>query len=447
MTTAGIILAAGKGMRMKSNVAKPLHKVCGMTLVGHTVRIMRMAGIDEINVVVSPDLAESSELNEALPTDVQLAVQTEQLGTADAMISAKSSVLGHDSIVVAPADMVLVTADTVREMVELHSNSGAFATVLGAKVDDPAGLGRIKLDGDGSTERIVEEHECDDDLLASKLINTAWYCFSNDWVWSVLDSIEPATETDEVYLPRVVENAHQVGRSQAVVSQNKETGMGVNDRVQLANVESVLKQRINDLHMTNGVSLQDPASTYIDVDVEIGSDTSIAAGSHIEIGTRIGRGVEIGPGTRIRASEIGDGAVVDGARVQDSVVGAGAFVGSNALLRGGADIRNGAKVGNLSEIKNSVIGTGSSVSHFSYIGDATVGKNVNIGAGTVTCNYDGRDKHPTVIEDDALIGSSTMLVAPVKIGKAAKTGAGSVVRTDVMAGDTVAGVPAKSIKS
>ena len=447
MTTAGIILAAGKGTRMKSNLAKPLHKVCGMTLVGHTVRIMRMAGVDEITVVASSDVAGSSELKEALPTGVKVAVQAEQLGTADAMISAKSSVLGHESVVVAPADMVLVAAETIREMVQLHSSSDALATVLGAQVDNPVGLGRVKLDSDGSVERIVEEHECDDGLLASNLINTAWYCFSNDWVWNLLESIEPANETGEVYLPRVIEHAYDSGRSRVVVSENSETGMGVNDRAQLANVESVLRQRINEQHMANGVSLQDPASTYIDVDVEIGSDTSIGASSHIGIGTVVGRNVDIGPSTRIMASKIGDGAVVDGARVQDSVVGERAFVGANALVRGGAEIRSGAKVGNLAEIKNSVIGSGSSVSHFSYVGDATVGTNVNIGAGTVTCNYDGTDKHPTVIEDDALIGSSTMLVAPVKIGKGARTGAGSVVRSDVVAGDTVAGVPAKSIKS
>jgi len=446
MTIAGIILAAGKGTRMRSALPKSLHKVAGVTLVGHAVRIMRAAGIDDINVVASEELANSVELKQALLPRVSISIQTEQLGTADALAAARSAVASADTIVVAPNDMILVTDEIVRHMIESHNNSGSLATLLGAIVDDASGLGRVKLNAAGQPTAVLEEHEANDELLQSNLINTAWYCFDNNWVWDVLEGIQPA-DTGEVYLPRVIGIAAKAGRSTIVISDNPDTGLGLNDRIQLSNVERITRQRINEAHMRSGVTLQDPATTYIDIDVEIGADTIIGAGTHIGTKSSIGMNVTIGPNTRITASRIADNATVDGARVIDSVVGEGATVGTNSLLRGGTELMLGSRIGNLAEIKNSTIGTGSQVSHFSYVGDATIGENVNIGAGTITCNYDGIEKHPTVIEDDAQIGSSTMLIAPVTIGKAARTGAGSVVRTDVVVGDTVAGVPAKSIKS
>jgi bifunctional UDP-N-acetylglucosamine pyrophosphorylase/glucosamine-1-phosphate N-acetyltransferase len=446
MITEGIILAAGKGTRMKSSTPKPLHKVAGVALVGHTIRTMRIAGIETINVVVSPELVDSDDLRAALLPGVKICVQQEQLGTADALLAAKSNVSSADAVVVAPADMILVDDETVREMIDLHGSSNALATLLGALVDDPSGLGRIKLDGNGQPEAVLEHHEADDTLLASNLINTAWYCFDNDWIWDVLDSVQPAT-TGEVYLPRVIGAAAAADRSRVIVSENGEIGLGINDRMQLAAVEKIVRRLTNKAHMASGVTLQDPDNTYIDIDVEIGSDTTIGAGSHIGTRSSIGVNVEIGPNSQITSSQIGDGAKVDGARIIDSIVGAGASVGSNSLVRVGSNLMPGAKVGNLAEIKNSVIGQGAHVSHFSYVGDATVGKNANIGAGTITCNYDGKEKHSTVIEDDARIGSSTMLVAPVTVGKGARTGAGSVVRNDVVAGDTVVGVPAISVKS
>ncbi|HIF71721.1 MAG TPA: UDP-N-acetylglucosamine diphosphorylase/glucosamine-1-phosphate N-acetyltransferase [Dehalococcoidia bacterium] len=446
MTTAGIILAAGKGTRMKSNTPKQLHKVAGVALVGHVVRIMRIAGIEDISVVVSPEMADNADLKSALLPRVSISIQAEQRGTADALNAARQAVARADSIVVAPVDMILVSGETVCEIIETHNSSNALATVLGVNVEDASGLGRINLDSSRNPTSILEEHEADRELLKSKLINTAWYCFDNKWIWDELDAIQPA-DTGEVYLPRTIESAAATGRSRVVISGDPETGLGINDRIQLSNVERIMRQRTNEAHMGNGVTIQDPATTYIDIDVEVGPDTSIGAGTHIGTRSTIGSQVTIGPNTQIISSKIADNAIIDGARIIDSVVGEGAEVGTNALVRGGAELMTGSKVGNLAEIKNSKIGEGSKVSHFSYVGDATVGKNVNIGAGTITCNYDGKDKHPTVIEDDALIGSSTMLVAPVTIGKTARTGAGSVVRIDVVAGDTVAGVPAKSIKS
>jgi bifunctional UDP-N-acetylglucosamine pyrophosphorylase/glucosamine-1-phosphate N-acetyltransferase len=199
--------------------------------------------------------------------------------------------------------------------------------------------------------------------------------------------------------------------------------------------------------MANGVTLQDPENTYIDIDVQIGPDTEVRAGAHIGTRTSIGSDVIIGPNTQIYASQIGNFAEINGARIVESVIGEQVSVGPNSLIRDGSNIMLGSRIGNQAEIKNSIVGAGSRVSHFSYVGDATLGENVNIGAGTVTCNYDGNDKHLTVIEDDVFVGSGTMLIAPIIVGKAARTGAGSVIRTDVAAGDKVAGVPAKSIKS
>ncbi len=450
MTTTGIILAAGKGARMRSTTPKSLHKVAGLTLISHGIRTMRAAGIDDVIVVASQDLAESPEFKDALTfntrPDIRLAIQAQQQGTADALNAARTAASEAGTIVVAPVDTVLVTGEIVRQMLKVHGDSDAAATVLGARVDNPAGLGRIKLGATGRPVAVVEEHEADDESLESNLINTAWYCFDNRWIWDELDSIQ-AADTGEMYLPRVIERASEIGRSAIVVTADAETGLGINDRVQLANVERIMRRRINESHMKNGVTFQDPATTYIDMDVEIGHDTKIGAGSQLGTGVKIGTGVVIGPNTQIHSSEIRDGAAIDGARVIGSIVGEYVIVGSNSLIRGGAELKPGSRIGNLAEINNSVIGSGSRVSHFSYIGDATIGENVNIGAGTVTCNYDGKDKHPTVIDDGALIGSSTMLIAPVTIGKLAKTGAGSVVRTDVAPGDTVAGVPAKSIKS
>jgi bifunctional UDP-N-acetylglucosamine pyrophosphorylase/glucosamine-1-phosphate N-acetyltransferase len=342
--------------------------------------------------------------------------------------------------------MILVTDSDVRRMVNHHLDTKAVVTLLGSRVDDPTGLGRVRLGASGQPIDVLEEHEADTELLSNNLINTSWYCFDNQWIWDALDLISPA-ETGELYLPKVVGSAANVDRSQIVVAENPESGIGINDRVQLAIVEKITRNRTNQTHMANGVTLQDPENTYIDIDVQIGPDTEVRAGAHIGTRTSIGSDVIIGPNTQIYASQIGNFAEINGARIVESVIGEQVSVGPNSLIRDGSNIMLGSRIGNQAEIKNSIVGAGSRVSHFSYVGDATLGENVNIGAGTVTCNYDGNDKHLTVIEDDVFVGSGTMLIAPIIVGKAARTGAGSVIRTDVAAGDKVAGVPAKSIKS
>ena len=450
MTAAGIILAAGDGTRMRTKKPKPLHTVAGLALVAHTVQIMRLGGIEEIRVVLSQELAGNPVMREVLAHDIGISIQRESRGTADALKAVRSVFIGADTsgadtLVVAPVDMILVTGEFVRRMIALHRETGALSTILASNVDDASGLGRVKLDDLGQPVSVIEEDEADEGLLQSNLVNTAWYCFDNNWIWDAIDSIQPS-HSGEVYLPQVIEKASKLGRSMMLVS-NDDDGRGINDLIQLADVEKIVRGRTNEFHMKNGVKIQDPSSTYIDVDVEIGFDTQIGAGSHIGTGSKIGCNVTVGSNTKIIRSQIADSAVVDGARVVDSIIGEKCFVGSNSLVRSGSELKTEAKVGNLVEVKNSVIGSGSQISHFSYMGDATVGQNVNIGAGTVTCNYDGIEKHRTVIGDGALIGSNTMLIAPVKIGNSARTGAGAVVRSDVCSGETVVGVPAKSLGS
>ena len=443
MTAAGIILAAGDGTRMRTKKPKPLHTVAGLSLVAHTAQIMRVGGIEEIRVVVSRELAGNSALKDVLADDIDISVQSEPRGTADALNAARSVFDSADTLVVAPVDMILVTGEFVRRMIALHRESEALSTILVSEVDDASGLGRVKLDDLGQPVSVIEENDADERLLQSNLVNTAWYCFDNNWIWDALNSVQPA-RNGEVYLPKVIESASQLGRSMMLVS-NPDAGRGINDLHELAGVEKIMRRRTNEFHMKSGVTIQDPGSTYIDVDVEIGCDTQIGAGSHIGTGSKIGYNVTVGSNTKIMRSQILDNATVDGARVVDSTIGEKCFVGSNSLVRTGSELKTEAKIGNLVEIKNSVIGSGSQISHFSYVGDATVGEKVNIGAGTVTCNYDGIEKHRTVIGDGAFIGSNTMLIAPVKIGNFARTGAGAVVRSEVHEGETVVGVPAKPL--
>ncbi|MGA0274996.1 MAG: bifunctional UDP-N-acetylglucosamine diphosphorylase/glucosamine-1-phosphate N-acetyltransferase GlmU [Dehalococcoidia bacterium] len=446
MTVTGLILAAGSGSRMKSETPKPLHKVAGWELLRHTIHILESAGIDDIVVVASKSLSEDSRYLAVTAGRAKTVVQREQLGTADAVAAAKDVIGTIGSIVVSPVDMVLVEPSTVADLMKSHSVSSALVTVLGVEVEDPTGLGRIRLRSDGNPQSIVEEHEADTDLLTSNLINTSWYAFEASWLWDQLGSIEPAS-TGEVYLPRTLEIAAKQGRTNLVRLANSDAGMGINDRAQLARVESKIRARINAELMTSGVTLRDPATTYIDMGVSIGRDTELENNVNIRSGSTIGDAVNVSSGSDISGSQVGNGTQVVSSRIVDSTVGDDCVIGPNAYVRNGSVINNHCKIGHLAEVKNSTVGENTSISHFGYIGDAEIGRSVNVGAGTITCNYDGVAKHSTHIEDEALIGSSTMLVAPVRIGKAARTGAGSVIKNDVNPGDTVVGVPAKTIRT
>ena len=329
MTAAGIILAAGDGTRMRTKKPKPLHTVAGLSLVAHTAQIMRVGGIEEIRVVVSRELAGNSALKDVLADDIDISVQSEPRGTADALNAARSVFDSADTLVVAPVDMILVTGEFVRRMIALHRESEALSTILVSEVDDASGLGRVKLDDLGQPVSVIEENDADERLLQSNLVNTAWYCFDNNWIWDALNSVQPA-RNGEVYLPKVIESASQLGRSMMLVS-NPDAGRGINDLDELSGVEKIMRRRTNEFHMKSGVTIQDPGSTYIDVDVEIGCDTQIGAGSHIGTRSKICCNVTVGSNTKIMRSQILDDATVDGARVVDSTIGEKCYVGSNSL--------------------------------------------------------------------------------------------------------------------
>jgi bifunctional UDP-N-acetylglucosamine pyrophosphorylase/glucosamine-1-phosphate N-acetyltransferase len=444
----GVILAAGQGTRMRSDLPKMLHTVCGMTLVGHVARVMKASGADQIVVVASPAMAKMPELQAAirksLGADATIAIQHEPLGTGHALQSARDAIQAGGKIVVGAGDMALVRHESVLALVQHHNEAGAHLSMLTATVPDPAGFGRVVRDSRGEVSAVVEEAEADS---AEKLIcemNTGWFCLDADWAWDALENVR-VSPVGEKYLPDLVASAASSGHATTVSVTEVFEALGVNDRVQLAEVEQMMRDRVMRRHMLGGVTIRDPQTTYIDLDVEIGADTELLPGNHIYSGTRIGAHCKIGPNSMLRDCVIGDGATVISSHIESAEIGAGISVGPFSRIRAGTRIEPGAYIGNFAEIKNSKIGAGTHVGHFSYVGDADLGNDVNIGAGTVTANFDGEDKHRTVIGDRVKIGSDTVIVAPAIIGDDANTGAGAVVNRDVPAGETVVGVPAKPI--
>lgn len=433
---------------MKSDLPKSLHTVCGLTLLGHVARTMKAAGARQIVVVASPSLAEMPDLHavlrDELGDDVVIAIQHEPLGTAHALQSARDAIADTGSIVVGAGDTVLVRPESVSALVEQHSNTGAHVSMLTASVPDPAGLGRI-VRNRGEVISVVEEAEADAAQKLIREVNAGWYCLDSQWTWGALEKVR-ISQVGEMYLPDLIAAAASSGRATTASAVDPSEALGINDRVQLANVEQVMRDRIRRTHMLAGVTIRDPQTTYIDMDVEIGIDTELLPGNHIYSGTRIGPHCVIGPNSMLRDCVIGDGATVTSSHIESAEIGAGISIGPFSRIRAGTRIEAGAYIGNFAEIKNSRIGTGTHVGHFSYVGDSDLGTDVNIGAGTITANFDGTDKHRTVIGDRVKIGSDTVIVAPVTIGADASTGAGAVVNRDVPAGATVVGVPAKPIR-
>lgn len=443
---AGVILAAGKGARMKSRIPKALHELCGAPMLSHVAAAIRNAGVRRLVVVADPVTAESPQLASAAGNGARIAVQSDPLGTADALLSAQAACGKSGSLLVGAADMPLVTSSSVRRLLAEHRSSGALVTVLTARVDSPDGMGRIRRNYAGHPVAIVEEADADGETLDIDEVNTSWYCIASDWLWDSLGRTQ-FSDNGERYLTDLLEMAAREGTAAAVEVEEPAEAMGVNDRSQLAVVEGLMRDRIRTRWMQAGVTLRDPAATYIDIDAVPGPDSVIYPGTHVLGKTRIGRECQIGPDSWLKDCEVGDGAKVISSHCEGASIGANTSVGPSSRLRPGAKLGDGVYVGNFVEIKNSVVRTGSHIGHFSYVGDAEVGRDVNIGAGTVTCNYDGANKHKTIIGDGAFIGSGAMLVAPVKIGRGARTGAGAVVTKDVPAGELVVGVPARKIDS
>ncbi|MCX8006856.1 MAG: bifunctional UDP-N-acetylglucosamine diphosphorylase/glucosamine-1-phosphate N-acetyltransferase GlmU [Coriobacteriia bacterium] len=431
MGASALILAAGEGTRMRSRLPKVMHEILGVPMVRYVVEAARAAGCDPVVVVTG----HGAEVVEAALPDVATVRQEVQLGTGHAVQCAQQAFEGFDgSLLVLSGDSPLISADTLRALVEEREAAGASAAVLTAVPDDPRGYGRIVRDDAGRLVQIVEERDAPEEIRAVREVNTGFYCFDAQTLFAHLHALDNANAQGEFYLTDVVDVFRREGLAVVTATaRDAREAAGVNNRVQLAEAAKVLQRRINERHMLAGVTMNDPDLVWIGPSVTLGRDVTLAPMTFLLGETSVADGCVIGPDARVVDSVVGPDAVIDSSIVVESCVCEGASVGPRAYLRPGTVVRPNAKVGTSVEVKNSIIGEGSKVPHLSYIGDAEIGVGVNVGAGTITCNYDGRSKHKTVVEDGAFIGSDTMLVAPVRIGAGAITGAGSAITRDVPA--------------
>jgi len=425
-----IVLAAGKGTRMKSNLYKVLHPVCGKPMVQHIVDRLHLLAAKQIVVVVGHG---AEQVKEQLGMTVQYAHQEQQLGTAHAVMA--SGELLKDkagTTIVISGDTPLVRTETLKNLIEHHEQSQAAATVVTTVLEDPTGYGRIIRNADGFVERVVEHKDATIGQRQVREINTGIYCFDNQKLFQALAQVKNDNVQGEYYLPDVL----QILREQsdlisAYVTDNPKEGIGVNDRVQLSAAEKYLRQRINEQHMKNGVTIIDPDSTYIEADVVIEADTVIHPGTHLKGNTKIGAGCVIGPNAELIDCQVESHVHIRYSVAAGSVIRQAATVGPFSYIRPGSDVGEEAKVGNFVELKNTKLGKKSKVPHLSYVGDSEVGRFVNIGCGAITVNYDGINKHKTIIGDESFIGCNANLVAPVTIGDGAYIAAGSTITDDV----------------
>lgn len=426
---ASIILAAGKGTRMKSRLPKVLHRVSGKYMVEHVLDAVGKIGVKQ-NVVVIGHEAEM--VREALGDRVDYAVQEQQLGTGHAVVSAMPCLKDKKgSVLVVCGDTPLLTAETLQELLHVHQESQSMCTVLTAKLTDPTGYGRIIRNEDDTVDRIVEQKDASSEELAVNEINTGTYCFDIKGLNEALATLNNNNAQGEYYLTDTV--AYLAGKNKAVntfIVQDFQETLGINSRLQLSEAENILRMRKLHQLMDEGVTIVDPDSTFIDNEVKVGSDTIIEPFTFLKGETTIGSECVIGPQSEIKNSIVGHGVQINRSVILESSVGDNCNVGPFAYLRPGTRLHNDVKIGDFVEIKNSTIGAGSKIPHLSYVGDAEIGQKVNIGAGSITCNYDGKNKYRTKINDGAFIGSNTNLVAPVEIGNGAITGAGSTITKD-----------------
>jgi bifunctional UDP-N-acetylglucosamine pyrophosphorylase / glucosamine-1-phosphate N-acetyltransferase len=424
-----VILAAGQGTRMRSDVPKVLHDLCGRPMIAWSVTAALEAGAGKVVVVDGPE----RPLDGHLPAGVELAIQPEANGTGGAVLAAVDHV-GDETVLVLNGDVPLVTADLLRDLLSAHESAGVQATLASTELDDPSGYGRVVRNGDGSVARVVEtkvEGDATSDELAIREVNAGLYAFDGPAVKDALHRLTPDNAQGELYLPSVVELLERVA---AHVFDDPGAMLGVNDRVELAKVRGLAQQRINAEHMRAGVTLIDPATTLIEVNVAIGQDTVVQPSTFLRGTTTIGKRCTIGPLTTIVDATLGDGVTVLHSYLTSCEVRDDATIGPFAYLRPGTVLRERAKAGTFVEIKNSDIGEGTKVPHLSYIGDADIGPGTNIGAANVTANYDGVNKHRTTIGANVHTSVDTTFVAPVTVGDDATTGANSAITDDVPPG-------------
>ena len=433
-----LVLAAGKGERMQSETPKVLHPLAGRPIIYHVLRAVSSLKLSSLAIVVGHEApAVHLKVQEFVQDSHWIKTpafftQKEQLGTGHAVFSGASFLKKHSAVLIVCGDTPLLTYDSLSSVVRFHQTENNAVTLLTARLSNPQNYGRILRSSSGEVLRIVEESEAGDGEKAITEVNSGVYCFSTGLLLKALKEVKPKGPHREYYLTDAVDwvRSHG-GKVAALLSPNAEEILGINSRLHLSIAERILNRRTLERFMLVGVTVVDPAATYADSSVEIGAETVLYPGVILKGATRIGKNARIGPYTFIDDSQVGNSAEVRFSCLTSCRVGDAALVGPFAHLRNGAVIGPQARVGNFSEVKKSTLGKGAKVSHLSYIGDAQIGDNVNIGAGVITCNFDGVNKHPTVIEADAFIGSNVNLVAPVRIGKGALVGAGSTITEDV----------------
>lgn len=427
-----VVLAAGKGRRMKSDLVKVLHPLSGTPMLSFTMELARSLRPNRLLVVVGcqRDLVRQ----QFSAADVIFVDQEEQLGTGHAVSAASQALKGFQgTVLILCADVPLLTEGTVRKFLQSHEESQATLSVLTTKLENPRGYGRVFRGGNGQLLRIVEDKDLQAGEETIREINTGIYCVEAGFLFSALSSLSDQNAQREYYLTEIVEKASSQGKkAMAYVAEDPFEVMGINTRLDLAKANQYLRQKIAERHMLQGVTLMDPQTTYIDRQVEIGKDTMIYPNCYLLGKTSLGESCVVEPGCKLTNTRVGNFVTIKASSViSESVIEDRVEVGPFAHLRPQTILREGSRIGNFVEVKKSVIGTGTKANHLSYIGDATLGKKVNVGAGTITCNYDGHKKHPTIIEDGVFVGSNTELVAPIKIGRNAVIGAGSTITKEV----------------
>ncbi|MHB1132509.1 MAG: bifunctional UDP-N-acetylglucosamine diphosphorylase/glucosamine-1-phosphate N-acetyltransferase GlmU [Chloroflexota bacterium] len=439
---AAVILAAGQGTRMRSKLQKVLHQVAGKAMVEHVLDALAQTGVARAVLVVGRG---AEQVRQALGPRVEYAEQSPQLGTGHAVLQAQPLLAGAvETVLVLYGDTPLLRGETLARLLALHESRRPAVTMLTAVAADPAGYGRVVRDARGRVAGIVEEASASPEQRAIKEINSGVYCFRADWLWPRLGQLEVSPK-GEYYLTDLIAVAVGEGEDvETVLLERADEALGINDRVALAQAERVARARVRERLMRSGVTFADPDSCFVDEGVEVGQDTLILPNTLLRGRTRVGADCVLGPGTVIDNTVVGDGCQVIASFLESAVLENGVRMGPFCHLRPGSHLARGVEMGNFGEVKQSYIGPGTRIHHFSYIGDASLGADVNVGAGTITCNYNSetRVKSRTVIEDGVGLGSDTMLVAPVRVGARATTGAGAVVTHDVPPDSVAYGVPA-----
>lgn len=446
MKVTAVLLAAGQGTRMKSELPKVLHPLNGKPMLWHSLQALKPVSTEKLVVIVGHG---ADQVKDFVGDDANCVYQEPQLGTGHATMQAEDHLKGKvDYVIVSYADMPLLRGETFQQLLEIQKKNSGPISMLTVIADDPRGFGRIQRKPDGTVAAIVEEHVATSEQKTIKELNVGVYCFSADWLWDALSRIQKNQQRGEYYLTDTVELAVKDNLTvEALLLEDHLETIGINTRIHLAEAEAAIRQRNNQDLMLAGVTMIDPDSTYIEAGVTIGKDTTVRPNTYIQGTTTIGEGCDLGPNTHIKNSQIGNDcqvfmSVIEQAQLEDNV-----DIGPFARLRKGAHLMDHVHMGNFGEVKDSVLGPGAKIGHFCYIGNANIGANTNIGAGTITCNYDGFKKHHTEIGENVFIGSDTMLVAPLKLGDRSRTGAGSVVTKDVKEGSLVVGMPARAVRN